>query len=120
MTLLPASTRSLVHAAMLRDSVAAGRGATRCRLLLSSMLRQSPLRVAFLQQVGADRDAQGFGGFGGFRSGFALQDAGDVFFAVQTGDEFVFEQEQLAVAVDIELIAVGELNAIVTLQRTGR
>jgi len=83
------------------------------------MLEAVAVAGGVLQQVGADRDAQGFGGFGRFRSGFALQDAGDVFFAVQAGDEFVLEQEQLAIAMDIELIAVGELDAIVALQGPG-
>ena len=105
---------------MLRDSAVAGRGATRWRLLLSSMLRQSPLRRGVLQQVGADGYGQGLGGFGRFGSGFALQDAGDVFFAVQAGDEFVVEQKQFAVAVDIQLVAVGEFDAVVALQWPGR
>lgn len=72
-----------------------------------------------LQQVRADRDGQRFGGFGGFGSGFALQDAGDVFFAVQTGDQLVFQQKQFAVAVDIELVAIGEFDAVIAQQGPG-
>ncbi|MNI24356.1 hypothetical protein D3C73_779710 [compost metagenome] len=72
-----------------------------------------------LQQVGANGDGQGFGGFDRLRLGFALQDAGDVLFAIQAGDEFVVEQKQFAIAVDIKLVAIAELDAVITLHRAG-
>ncbi|MNF88646.1 hypothetical protein D3C84_711440 [compost metagenome] len=73
-----------------------------------------------LQQVGADGDGQRFGGFSRFGFGFSLQDARDIFFAVQTGDQFIAHQKQFAITVDVELVAVQEFDAKITLQRTGR
>jgi hypothetical protein len=75
---------------MSRASALAGRGATRWRWLLSSMLRQSPAR-GVLQQVGANGHGQGFGRFGSGSAGFALQHARDVFFAVQPRHQCVVQ-----------------------------
>ena len=69
-----------------------------------------------MQQISADRYGQRLGGFGGLRFGFAFENASDIFFAIKSCDEFVVEQKQFAVAVDIQRIAVGELDAVVAAQ----
>lgn len=73
-----------------------------------------------MQQVGTDGDGEGFGRFGGFGFGFAFEDASDVLFAIKPRDEFVVEQKQFAVAVDIQRVAIGEFDTVVAAQRTRR
>ncbi|MNF99856.1 hypothetical protein D3C84_827730 [compost metagenome] len=72
-----------------------------------------------MQQISADGDGQGFGGFDGFGGGFALKHAGDVFLAIQAGDQLAVQQKQFTVAVDIELVAVGEFDAKIAPDRPG-
>ncbi|MNN09390.1 hypothetical protein D3C81_1222700 [compost metagenome] len=68
-----------------------------------------------MQQVRADGHRKGFGGLDRLGSGFALEHTGDVLFAIQPGDELVIQQKEFAVTVDIQRIAVGEFDAVVTL-----
>ncbi|MNZ89203.1 hypothetical protein D3C78_1081130 [compost metagenome] len=104
------------------DVASLGRRRTRCDPLTAAAVIDAQAVTAargVLQQVRADGHGQGFGGLDRFGAGFALENTGNVFFAIQTRHEFVVQQKQFAVAVNIQHIAVGEFDTVITLQCPG-